>query len=541
MSDYDPLQPVKQSRRFVEVDTDSFSSEGEGRDIFFAAVETTRMPMIVTDPRQPDNPIVFANEAFMSMTGYSADELIGRNCRFLQGPETSKASVDEVRKAVAEEREIAIEILNYRKDGGSFWNALFISPVRNRDGELIYFFASQLDVSRRRDAEDALHQAQKMEALGQLTGGIAHDFNNLLQVVVGHAEIVRLRAEALGYEDAQLVKSINSIRDATKKATTLTQHLLAFARKQQLQGRVINLNALTMNLTELAKRTLGTDIELVTQLQDDIWNCRVDSTQAEVALLNILINARDAMKGRGGRVKITTSNIDIAIESVNAFSVPAPGPYVCITVADNGPGIPSSILPRVMDPFFTTKAEGEGTGLGLSMVYGFAKQSGGAATIYSEEGFGTTVRMYFPATGESIRSPEKRRVSGVDCEGHERILIVDDRAEVAEMSELMLSGLGYQTRRCTSAAQALTMLAQEGPFDLLLTDLIMPGSMNGVMLARRALQEHPSLRVLLTTGFADRTIDRGDTEQFDIIFKPYTQLDLGRRVRVVLDGATGAG
>ncbi|MFC6049794.1 PAS domain-containing protein, partial [Methylobacterium hispanicum] len=201
-------------------------------DIFFAAVETTRMPMIVTDPRQPDNPIIFANRAFLAMTGYAPEELVGRNCRFLQGPETDRETIAEVRQAIAERREFATEILNYRKNGSTFWNALFVSPVYNAAGELVYFFGSQLDVSRRRDAEDALGQAQKMEALGQLTGGIAHDFNNLLQVIVGYVDILASGLADPGADTGRLTRATENIRQAAERATTLTQQLLAFARRQ---------------------------------------------------------------------------------------------------------------------------------------------------------------------------------------------------------------------------------------------------------------------------------------------------------------------
>jgi PAS domain S-box-containing protein len=537
MTSYDPLSVPSGQRTDISIDTDSLSAQGHS--IFFAAVETTRMPMIITDPRRPDNPIVFANRAFLNMTGYAADEIVGRNCRFLQGPDTDAATLGEVRAAVAAEREIATEILNYRKDGGSFWNALFISPVRDKAGNLIYFFASQLDVSRRRDAEDALRQAQKMEALGQLTGGIAHDFNNLLQIVFGHLDILRLLGEAP--QDARRAKSLQSIRRAAEKAKTLTQQLLAFARKQQLQGRIVNLNALTTQFIEMSERTLGEGIDVATMLEPELWNCRIDPTQAEVALLNILLNARDAMQGEG-KVSIVTSNVEVAAEDLTAAGVPLPGRYVCMAVSDSGHGIPAEALARVMEPFFTTKDEGAGTGLGLSMVYGFAKQSGGAASIYSEVGSGTTVRMYFPATDESMRRAPPR-ASGPERSGNERIVVVDDRVEVAEMTELMLSSLGYRTEVFTSASEALRHIESGAPLDVMLTDLIMPGRMNGVMLARRARQHRPGLKVLLTTGFADASLDRSGASEgeFEVIYKPYGQEELARRVRQLLLGPTGVG
>ncbi|WP_288455711.1 PAS domain-containing protein, partial [uncultured Sphingomonas sp.] len=210
--------------------------------IFFAAVKTTRMPMIVTDPNQADNPIVFANPAFMTLTGYGWDELIGRNCRMLQGPDTDPETIDEVRQAVAERRETSVEILNYKKNGAAFWNALFISPVYDADDRLIYFFASQLDVTRRRDAEDALRQAQKMEAVGQLTGGVAHDFNNLLTVIQGFSDVVLNNLEhGEEFDRKKAARAMRAVLQAAERGATLTQQLLAFSRKQKLQGRIVNL------------------------------------------------------------------------------------------------------------------------------------------------------------------------------------------------------------------------------------------------------------------------------------------------------------
>lgn len=281
--------------------------------------------MIVTDPNRPDNPIIFANHAFVTMTGYSLDDIVGHNCRFLQGKDTDRETVREVREAIAARRDISTEILNYRKDGSTFWNALFISPVHNERGELVYFFASQLDVSRRRDAEDALHQSQKMKALGQLTGGIAHDFNNLLQVMTGYLDILDLGLDRAS-PASTLHGGVDKIRGAVFKASILTQQLLAFARKQRLSGRVVNLNALVDGMVELANRTLGGHVTLQTDLQPNLRNCRVDTTQMEVSLLNVLLNARDALGERSNaRVTVKTSNVELERRQVVGFADLPPG------------------------------------------------------------------------------------------------------------------------------------------------------------------------------------------------------------------------
>ncbi|MEE4230750.1 hybrid sensor histidine kinase/response regulator [Pseudomonas viridiflava] len=515
----------------------------KGKDIFFAAVETTRMPMIVTDPNSEDNPIIFANKAFLEMTGYASEEIIGSNCRFLQGPETDRAVVQTIRDAIHERNDISTEILNYRKDGSSFWNALFISPVYNDAGDLIYFFASQLDISRRRDAEEALRQAQKMEALGQLTGGIAHDFNNLLQVMGGYIDLIGTAAEKPTIDIPRVQRSVHHAKSAVERASTLTKQLLAFARKQKLHGRVLNLNGLISSTEPLIERTFGSEVTIETDLDPGLKNCRIDPTQAEVALLNIFINSRDALIGRPNpKVFIETRNLLVDELANMSYDGLLPGRYVSIAVTDNGIGMPSSIRDRVMDPFFTTKEEGKGSGLGLSMVYGFAKQSGGAARIYTEEGVGTTLRLYFPVdeatiASESPQALEQRQRLG----SSERILIVEDRPDVAELAKMVLDDYGYASDIVLNAREALKKFESGSTYDLLFTDLIMPGGMNGVMLAREVKRRYPKIKVLLTTGYAESSIERTDIggSEFDVVSKPCMPHDLARKVRQVLDGPNG--
>ena len=531
------LDHKPQRDRAVVDSGDASDLSSEHHDIFFAAVETTRMPMTVTDPRRADNPILFANRAFLEMTGYALSEIVGANCRFLQGPDTDRDTIEAVRNAIANRQDIAVEILNYRKNGAAFWNALFISPVYNRDGDLVYFFGSQLDVSRRRDAESALIQAQKMEAIGQLTGGIAHDFNNILQVIIGYTETLQGAVADLAPRHR---RAVDNIRAAANRAATLTQQLLSFARKQRLDSRPINLNNMIETLVQMARHTLGENVRIVVKAQMGLWNSRVDQTQAEVALLNLFVNARDAMPN-GGTLTIRTENSEIADEDVAQFGVPRAGRYVALKVSDDGVGIPRHILTRVAEPFFTTKEEGKGTGLGLAMVYGFTRQSGGSTHIYSEVGHGTTVQLLFPATEQAIAAPSVRAPMAMDRAGSERILIVEDRAEVAELARSILEDFGYRTEVAANAHAALEQLDQAVRFDLLFTDLVMPGGMNGTVLAREARKRQPKLKVLLTTGYSDAAVERADANigEFEIINKPYRRTDLVRRVRQLLDGPTG--
>ncbi|WP_421957973.1 hybrid sensor histidine kinase/response regulator [Pseudomonas ovata] len=513
----------------------------QGKNIFFAAVETTRMPMIVTDPNRPDNPIIFANQAFLKMTGYSDAEVLGHNCRFLQGPETDQQIIADIRQAIANRTDISTEVLNYRKDGSTFWNALFISPIFNDSGELIYFFASQLDISRRRDAEDALRQSQKMEALGQLTGGIAHDFNNLLQVMGGYIDLIGSAADKPQIDGPRVQRSVYHAKAAVERASTLTKQLLAFARKQKLHGRVLNLNGLVNASEPMIERTFGAGVRVETDLEPALRNCRIDPTQAEVALLNIFNNARDALFGRPDpKIFIETRNVvihDLASLSTDGLR---PGHYVSIAITDNGVGMPASIRDRVMDPFFTTKDEGKGSGLGLSMVYGFAKQSGGSARIYTEENVGTTLRLYFPVDEASVVNHEVKHL-GEQRQGSERILIVEDRPDVAELAKMVLDDCGYSTEIVFNAREALGKFESGAQYDLLFTDLIMPGGMNGVMLAREVKRRHPQVKVLLTTGYAENSIERTDMggSEFDVVSKPCMPQDLARKVRQVLDGPNG--
>ena len=515
----------------------------DSNSILFAAVKTTRMPMIVTDPNQPDNPIVFANPAFINMTGYGWDELVGINCRLLQGPDTDRDTVAEVRRAIERRQEISVEILNYKKNGAAFWNALFISPVFDANNRLIYFFASQLDVTRRRDAEEGLRQAQKMEAVGQLTGGVAHDFNNLLTVIQGFGDVLRNQIEGEGeFDRKRAARSINAVMQAAERGATLTQQLLAFSRRQKLQGRVVNLVDLIDELQPLIERTAGGVVKVEIEHQEKTCNARIDPTQAELAIINILLNGRDAMPN-GGTIKIHVGNRQIEAGDRD-FSELAPGDYVSVAITDEGTGMSPEVLKRVTEPFFTTKDQGKGTGLGLSMVYGFMKQSGGLLQLVSEEGQGTTVSMLFPCANAKVDptgAPLPRSLA--DKRGSETVLVVEDQVDVGDYAETVLSEFGYTVLRAQDANEALAVLDGAEHVDLLFSDLIMPGGMNGVMLAREVKRRRPRMRVLLTTGYAESSIERVDARgsEFELIQKPYKRRELATKVRQVIEGPTGIG
>ncbi|QXI26346.1 histidine kinase famiy protein [Pseudomonas vanderleydeniana] len=503
-------------------------------DRFFAAMQASRSAMIVTDPAQPDNPIIFANQAFLALTGYELNEVIGRNCRFLQGAETCKEARQQLQLAVGRRHEVCLEVINYRKDGSSFWNELFIFPLFNEQGQLVYFFASQLDVSQRHDVELRMRRAQDLEALGQLTGGIAHDFNNLLQVIVGYLELIQLSAKRAGSDPQRIANSANRARTAAERAQTLTQQLLAFSRRQLLDNRVFNLNSL-LGRPDVMARVLH-DIDLHTDLAPDLWNCCIDPAQAEVAILQLLANAQDALEGRADpTITVKTVNVRAANDANAQRDGLTKGRYVCLSVSDNGKGISPDLQEKVMQPFFTTKEEGKGSGLGLSMVYGYVRQSGGVARIQSYPGIGTTIRLYFPAD-DSQPCEEAAPEISTSTRGRESILIVEDRPEVAELAQVILSDYGYQADTAHDAVKALDMLKNKA-YDLVFSDLIMPGDMDGAALAREISRLYPHVRILLTTGYAKDALERADIEvhEFELIPKPYRPEDLPRKIRTLLD------
>ncbi len=510
--------------------------------VFFAALEMTRMPMILTDPRQPDNPIVFANNAFLDLTGYEAGEVLGRNCRFLQGAETDPEQVTELREAVSRREAIALEILNYRRDGSAFWNAVFIGPVYGPDQELLYFFASQLDVTARREAQQQTAQSQKMEAIGQLTAGLAHDFNNILQIIDGSLERIDSRRDQPAVPD----RFLNAARTAAQRGASLTRQLLAFARRSRLEPKAVEVGALVNGFADLLDSTIGPGCTLQFSLQRRLPLVKADPVVLETALLNLLINARDAMGGEG---EITVAVKKVRVED-GARANLAAGDYVSIEVIDDGPGMAPEVRARATEPFFTTKPTGKGTGLGLAMAHGFASQSGGVLEIDSEAGQGATVRILLPAVDPNAAVQSEASAfqpRPINLTAAPRILLVEDEEQIAAMSEDLLGGLGYRVTVAHNAERALEIFTgalESGPFDLVFSDVVMPGEMNGVALAQEIRRLSPTTPILMTTGYNDQMALEGpQAEAMDVLGKPYKPADLVERVQAALrNGArTGPG
>ncbi|WP_296513669.1 ATP-binding protein [Rhodopseudomonas sp.] len=380
-------------------------------------------------------------------------------------------------------------------------------------------------------ADLQLRQAQKMEAVGQLTGGIAHDLNNILTVIVGNIELL---VEGVA-DRPQLAALAKMVDDAAARGADLTQRLLAFARKQPLQPREVDVNALVFEATNLLRPTLGDHVEIAMVLARDMPRALIDPSQLSNALLNLALNARDAM-GKGGKLSIETSNVVLEDGCEICNDGVKPGPYVLIAVTDTGHGIPAAILDLVCEPFFTTKEVGKGSGLGLSMVLGFVKQSGGHIRIESDEGLGTTIRIYLPqATG--VAQSAAVVTSPASVEGaRETILVVEDDELVRNFVIAQIQNLGYLTLAAANAEEALVVVNSSQHIDLLFTDMIMPGALNGRQLADRALQCRPSLKVLFTSGYSDETIihyGRLDPGVL-LLAKPYRKGDLARMIRSAL-------
>lgn len=647
--------------------TSELTNAGNPHDPFAAAVRHTHVAMLFTDPRQLDNPIVFVNDAFVQLTGYSRDEALGQNCRFLQGPATDPKDVATVSQSISRQEKVEVELQNYKKDGTSFWNRLLIAPVFDQNGTLIYFFASQFDVTHERHqvhslsenikqntltldalirsssevryrisadwsslyqlaggefladsqtgdpdwiasyipvtdqpavraevaraiqtkstysiehqvnradgtvgwalsravpildeageiiewfgaasditdrkkaetdlrelnnhleqriadallknsrAEEQLRQSQKLEAIGQLTGGVAHDFNNLLTVIRSSADLLKrpnLTEDRRG-------RYVNAISDTVERAAKLTGQLLAFARRQALKPEVFAACDSIKSLADMISTLAGSRVKLDLRLPEAPCFILADRSQFDTALVNMTVNARDAME-ETGQLTISVQAVD-ELPAVRTHKA-VYAPYVAVTLSDTGVGIEPEHLARIFEPFFTTKETGKGTGLGLSQVFGFAKQSGGETTVESIVGQGSTFTLYLPRVA-AIDFPLQKEELEPLPHGHETsVLMVEDNLEVGVFTLQMLTDLGYETTLANSAEQALLTLAEGADrFDVVFTDVVMPG-MSGIELGQVICRLYPDLPVVLTSGYSHVLAQNG-TFGFELLHKPYS-------------------
>ncbi len=480
-----------------------------------------------------------SNPAWKSVLGWSEAEVAGFSIFELLHPDDVERT--KVGFELTKIGQPAIRFPNrYRHKDGSYrwisWTGVF------EDG---YTYCSGRDITEEydqqeqlRQTEDALRQAQKMEAVGQLTGGIAHDFNNMLAVVLGSLELLNRR---IGGDDPRTRRQLDSATEAAKRAANLTQRLLAFSRQQPLRPETLDVNRLVANMSDLLRHSIGADIRLETVLAGGLWKVHIDPNQLENVILNLGVNARDAM-AEGGRLTIETQNAHLDKRYVaSELGLPA-GQYVLIAVTDTGIGMSADTIAKAFDPFFTTKAVGKGTGLGLSQVYGFVRQSGGHVKIYSEPGHGTTIKIYLPRTGDVVSEVATPFEAELSPQSHDEvILIVDDEPAVRQFTMEALIELGYRVHAAENAASALKLLDAHPEIALLFTDIVMPDT-NGRRLADQACERRPGLKVLYTTGYTrNAVVHNGVVDPgVELIGKPFTLDELAARVREILDGVSAA-
>ena len=498
------------------------------------AIRATTQGIVITDPTRTDNPIVYVSPAFEVMSGYSSAEMIGWNCRRLQGPLSDPAAVHRIRESLRAQRCDTIEILNYRKDGTTFWNELSISPVRDAQGRLTHFVGMQSDVTGRKLLESQYQQSQKMEAIGQLAGGIAHDFNNLLTIINGYSELL-LQDLRPGDPTRDLLVEIHK---AGTRSAGLTRQLLAFSRQQVLTPRLLDLNEIAEETEKMLRRVIGEDILLVTSLAPDLDMVKADAGQIEQVLLNLAVNARDAMP-KGGRLLIETRNVELDPAYALANPEVAPGRYVLLAISDTGTGMSPEVKAKIFEPFFTTKGPGQGTGLGLATVYGIVRQSAGHLEVFSAVGSGTCFQIYLPRVeGAPAEKPKK---SGLQLppRGTETILLVEDEDGVRALTRHVLSSCGYTVLDVVDGYEALALAGSlTGTIDLLITDVVMPG-LGGPEVAEQISRRFPGIRILFVSGYTDDAVIRhGLSEQgVNFLQKPFSPPELAAKVRDVLNAS----
>jgi PAS domain S-box-containing protein len=499
-----------------------------------AVVNTAVDGVILIDAK---GTIIAFNPACEKLFGYTADEVLGQNVKLLMPPPFHAEHDGYInnyhRTHTAKIIGIGREVVGQRKDGTTFPMNLSVGEAEQEGGSI--YVGIIHDLTDRKNTERQLIQAQKMEAVGQLSGGIAHDFNNLLTVIVGNADLMTDKLKAR----PDLLRQAVAIRAAGQRGAVLTQRLLAFSRRQTLQPAPIDCNELISSMLHMLQRTLRDDIEIVTTLAPNIGFAFADPTQLESAILNLSINARDAMP-HGGQLTIATAVMPLDEDYRVRNPEVIPGNYVMVSITDDGSGMPKDVLEHVFEPFFTTKEVGKGSGLGLSMVYGFIKQSNGHVSIYSEPGLGTTVRLYLPAAAKDKAEElapavaESRNVRGREC-----ILVAEDDPFVRAYAVDCLADLGYRVVSAADGHEALAKLRDHPEVQVLFTDVVMPGGLSGFDLAEKARKERPDIKLLFTSGYAlDTLVARGKADpSWTMLNKPYRKQDLAERLRDMLDAS----
>jgi PAS domain S-box-containing protein len=478
-----------------------------------------------------DGRITSLNPAFETTTGWPSAEWLGKPFEDLLHPDDVPLALELVSRGIRAERQPVRE-LRVRTRTGEYRVGEFAATPQMREGQLVGILGTARDVTERVSLEQQLRQAQKMEAIGRLAGGVAHDFNNILTAITGFADLV---LEDLGAQDPRR-RDVAEIARAAERAAGLTRQLLAFSRQQVMQAQVLDLNALVAGTEAMLGRLLGEDVALATRFAPNLGAVKADPGQLEQVIMNLAVNARDAMPN-GGKLTIETANVELDDSYTEEHIPTQPGPYVMLAVTDTGVGMDEKTQTHLFEPFFTTKERGKGTGLGLATAYGIVKQSGGYIWVYTELGRGTTFKIYLPRVAAAPEPPRSGALPGPALDGTETVLLAEDEAGVRAVARQALIRHGYTVLEAPSAEAALDLAERyTGPIHLLLTDVVMPG-MNGRALAIRLAERRSDLRIIYMSGYAEEAITRhGVLEQgLTYVQKPFTPDDLVRRVRAALD------
>ncbi len=503
---------------------------GKTHQLLITAIEQTAECVIITDV---DGTIRYVNSAFEQVTGYSRAEAVGQNPRILNSGQQDGTFYQDMWAAISAGQIWQGQFVNQKKDGTFYTEEAVINPLRDKHGHISNYVAVKRNVTRELELEAQLRQAHKMEAIGRLAGGVAHDFNNLLTIISGHTEFLLSRYPNPGdprREEAEQIKK------AGEQATALTRQLLTFSRQQPLQPQILDLNQMVANLKKMLPRLIGEDVNLITNLAPNLGQIKADPSQIEQILMNLAVNARDAMP-RGGKLTIKTARVDLDEAYARQHLDLTPGPYIMLTIADTGQGMDAETRSHIFEPFFTTKGVGKGTGLGLSTVYGIVEQSDGHIQVDSIPGQGTTFRIYLPwveQTGESAALPQDPTTS---LGGQETILLVEDEAGVRLITRKFLEKRGYTVLEAEHGEEALQLCRQHAEqIDLLITDVIMP-DISGPELARQLIQFLPTLNILYVSGYADEVLEEHKIPnlKFVLLEKPFSSDALGMKVRQILE------
>jgi two-component system, cell cycle sensor histidine kinase and response regulator CckA len=494
------------------------------------AIEQSAEAVVITDTT---GAIEYVNPAFTRITEYTRAEVMGQNVRILKSGRQSPDVYEQLWKTVLAGKAWHGELINQRKSGSLYTEQMYITPIRDEHGEVTHFIATKQDVTEHKSMEAQLEQAARIESVGRLAGGIAHDFNNLLTVINGYSDLLLDQFAP----DHVVSAHVKEIRHAGDRAAALTHQLLAFSRRQVLDPQVLNLNSVVTHLETMLKRLIGEDITLHTHLAPSLGRVKADPGQIEQVIMNLAVNARDAM-AFGGDLTIETDNVDLDEGHAHTHATVKPGPHVMLAVHDTGVGMTSETQAHIFDPFFTTKETGKGTGLGLATVYGIVKQSGGSIWVYSEVGHGTIFKIYLPMVMDGAEMKTEVKALAPPAMGSETVLVVEDEERVRSLIRLALEPAGYTVLETQDAENALaTCTSHDGPIQLLLTDVVMP-KMSGPVVAKKVISLRPDIKVLYMSGYTYDAVANHGVAWQDTPFlqKPFSPAVLRRKVREVLSG-----